>query len=147
MRTRFPSPAARGFTVIELMVVMAIIGILAAVAVPSYQQHVVRSRRAQAASCTQEFAQFMERFYTTNLRYDQNTAGVAVVLPALACTTENKLDSHYTIGFDGVVAARTYKLKAVPKGVQAAKDSACGTLYLDQAGTRTTSTGHPESCF
>ena len=147
MRTRFPRPAAPGFTVIELMVVVAIVGIIAAVAVPSYQQHIVRSRRAQAASCMQEFSQFMERFYTTNLRYDQDTAGNAVALPALACTAENKLDSHYTLSFDGAVAARTYKLKAVPKGVQATKDSACGTLMLDQAGKRTTSTGTPESCF
>ena len=67
-----------GFTLIEVMIVVAVIGILAAIAYPSYQESVTKTRRSAAQGCLVEMAQFMERFYTTNMRYDQTAAGVAV---------------------------------------------------------------------
>ena len=72
---------ARGFTLMELMIVVAIIGILAGIAYPTYQDSVRKSRRADAEAVLLELAQWMERFYTENNRYDQTRAGVAVVLP------------------------------------------------------------------
>ena len=63
-----------GFTLIELLIVIAIIGILAVIAVSTYQDQIVKSRRAAAAACLQEGAQFMERYYTTNLTYANATA-------------------------------------------------------------------------
>ena len=66
--------ASRGFTLIELMIVIAIVGILAVIAVSTYQDQIVKSRRAAAAACLQEGAQFMERYYTTNLTYVNATA-------------------------------------------------------------------------
>ncbi|RPE64958.1 type IV pilus assembly protein PilE [Tibeticola sediminis] len=120
-----------GFTLIELMVVVAIVGILAAIVYPSYQNHVLRTHRAAAAACLGEMAQQMERYYTTTLKYTGAT------LPNPTC--RNDLASRYTFAFDtGQPTDTTFKIKATPSGAQAA-DTKCGTLSLDQAGTKTVS--------
>ncbi|WP_334130852.1 type IV pilin protein [Silanimonas lenta] len=142
MNTR---PSA-GFTLLELMVTVAIIAILAAIAYPNYQDYVMRSRRAAAAVCLTEVSQFMERFYTTNLRYNATTGGAAVTLPALQCM--NDIAGHYTISFSAAPTATTYAIQAVPQGAQAMRDVKCGTLGLNQAGAKTKSgTGTVAECW
>jgi len=131
--------ASRGFTLMELLITVAIAGILLSVAVPSYQAHVVRTKRASAAGCAMELAQFMERVYASNIRYDQN-AGASTVLPTTACRTE--LSTSYTFAFaTGQPTASTFTIQATPIGAQAASDSGCATLSINQAGTRGVSGG------
>lgn len=127
----------RGFTLIEVMVVVAIVGILAAVAYPSYIQSVTKTRRTSAQGCMLEMAQFMERFYTTNMRYDQTAATppVAVALANPTCRAE--MVAFYTFSFaSGQPTQSTYTIQAVPQGGQATADAGCGTLTLTQAGTK-----------
>lgn len=118
--------AALGFTLIELMIVVAVIAILAAIAYPSYTNHIMKTRRGAAAACAMEAAQFMERYYTTHRTYKD------AALPKLGCADE--LGDHYRFELDA--GAATYTVRAVPKGQQASKDTACGTLSIDQAGTK-----------
>lgn len=141
----------QGFTLIELMIVMAIIAIIAAIAYPSYINSVVKSKRAAAKACLSEHANYMERYYTTNLRYDQDSAGKAIgALPALGCDTDGGIANNYTFSFPAATppTASTYTIQAVPIGAQGTRDTACGTLSLNQTGTRTFSgTGTVATCW
>lgn len=119
-----------GFTLIELMVTVGIIAILATIAYSSYDSFIVKSRRAAAATCLQERAQFLERFYATNLSYLDPATGAA---PAIAqCTAE--VANFYQVGYAVASTARTYQLRAVPQANQ--QDPQCGTLTLNSAGQR-----------
>ena len=133
-----------GMTLIELMIAVVIVGILTMIAYPNYTSHVVKSRRTQATACLQEAAQFMERFYTTNLRYDR--AGSAEVsLPATSCIQD--MNGRYVLSISSV-SANAFVLKATPQGAQASADTQCGTLSLSQSGAKTISgTGAVSSCW
>lgn len=138
------SRRSRGFTLVELMVAVAVIGVLASIAYPSYTQYVVRTRRAAAAGCLLELAQFMERVWTTNLRYDQN-AGAATALPGTSCRTDLAASYGFTLS---AVAQRTFTLSATPTGAQATRDTKCATLRFDQTNTRAISgTGTVADCW
>ena len=116
-----------GFTLIELMIVVAIVAILATIAYASYSGQVMRSQRAAAASCLQQAAQYMERYYTTNLSY----------VGATAPTCDAEVLAHYSApAFVGTPGAKSYTLEIAPTGGQAARDTLCGKLNINQQGVR-----------
>lgn len=123
-----------GFTLIELMITVAIIGILAAIAYPSYQQYVLRANRAEAQAVLSETAQFMERYFTTNGTY-VGGALLSAVSPKGASGAAVK----YNITPATVTTATTFTLTATPVNSQTA-DTTCGTLTLSNTGAQTPST-------
>lgn len=123
-----------GMTLVEIVIVIAIIGILAAIAYPSYVNSIMRSNRAAARACLTNYATHMERFYTTNMRYAE-ADGSAPDLPELECASANDTGQHYDYSLSAVTAS-TFTLQAAPKGVQATRDAACKTLTLTHAGER-----------
>jgi len=122
----------RGFSLMELMVAVTIIGIIVAVALPSYNSHMLNTRRTTATSCVVELAQFMERMYTTSMDYSLDNAGEATVLPASSC--RNDLEDFYTLSLEAT--AQAFILTATPIGAQE-QDTSCGVLTLNQSGART----------
>ncbi|MBK1731990.1 hypothetical protein CKO41_09340 [Thiococcus pfennigii] len=121
----------RGFTLIELMITVAIVGILAAIAYPSYQEQIRKARRADAQAALLELAQFMERYYTMNNTYagadDEGT------LPFEKAPKDGDA-TYYTIDFEGVPDGTSYTLVATPAG--AMTGDKCGTLSINAAGVK-----------
>lgn len=122
----------RGFTLIELMIAVAIIGILAAIAYPSYQGYVEKTRRGQAQADLLELVQFMERRYSNGFDY-RAAGGGAPDLPFDTSPRSGNPES-YQISFSGNVQRDSFTLQAVPQAIQANDD--CGTLTVDERGEK-----------
>lgn len=142
--------AARGFTLIEVLVVIVIAGIFAAIAIPNYTAYVTRSKRSAAKTALLDAANALERNYTTNGCYNRTTvancqaqAGAAPAVPAVA-PAEGTASYAVAPDFSGSATGQTYTLRATPCGTAGTcpagsdsfTDAECQTLTLNQAGAR-----------
>lgn len=135
--------AVRGFTLAEVLIALAIIGVLVAIALPSYANHVTRSKRAEGRSALQMALQAQERFYAANLRY----RAFSPATPNGFATTsgDDPTQAHYVLSAAacaGSAEAACVVLSATPSGSAAPAtgsrfvDTECGTLTLDTNGVR-----------
>ncbi len=125
-----------GITLIELMIVIVIIGILAAVAYPSYTENVRDSRRAECSGALSNLANAMERFYSVNGSYlGAAAAGADTGAPAVYTATcpADGGDATYNLTIAAATAS-TYQLRATPVGPQT--NDKCGSLSLTGTGVK-----------
>jgi type IV pilus assembly protein PilE len=123
---------AKGFTLMELMITVAIVGILAAIAIPSYQSYMTRTRRADAMAALQSVSAAMERYKATNnFSYLGATLGAGGVFVAQVPVDGGT--AFYTLALSNLTAT-TFTITATPTGAQPATD---GALTMNQIGAKT----------
>lgn len=161
-----PSPVSpqRGFTLMELVIVMTVVAVLATIAIPSYTAYLDRGKRAAAKSALLDASAFLERTHTTNGCYNfttvaacQTQSGTAMTLPAPLRRAPNEGRASYalTVSFSGSTTGQAFTLTATPCGSASCAagsdpfvDSTCGSFTLNQTGTRgVTGTGSAGDCW
>lgn len=120
----------RGFTLIELVITIAIVAILAAIAIPSYQNSMFRARRADGREMLQRVASAEERFYTNRNVYTADLTTAA----GLNLITADSEAGHYTLAIVVDATGQTFTLTATPAGDQVG--DRCGNLTVNNVGAR-----------
>jgi type IV pilus assembly protein PilE len=143
--------AQGGFTLMELMITVAVVGILAAIAYPSFTEQIARSRRAEAQTILLSGQQWMERFYSENYSYDRNTAGTAVTCAATTadCPFDRRFSTSPPPGggaplYNITVSAPTpsattpqqYTITAARRAGTPMAADRCGDMTVDHLGRR-----------
>lgn len=130
---------SRAFTLVELLIVVAIVGILAAIAIPSYNSYIIRANRSEGTTALLNLANRMEQYFVRENTY----ATATLERVGVSANTENNL---YTLSLENL-GVTTYTLRATPQGSQA-QDTQCEAFTYDQLGNKGVSgSGSVEDCW
>lgn len=128
-----------GFTLIELMVTVAIVGVLASIAIPTYNSYSIKSHRVEGKSLIMEVMQKQEKYFTENNTYTTN-----LTLLGYSSSTVIGEQGYYSLTAsaapDGII--NNVILTAQPIDSQAS-DSECGSFIMNSNGQKSTSTSSP----
>jgi type IV pilus assembly protein PilE len=124
------SAKVRGFTLVEMMIVVAVVAILAAIALPSYQSHLRKSKRAEAQAFMMAFAARQQQLMVDTRAFGSSISAVGIPVPA-------NVSASYTLSMPAPGTA-DFTLTLTPNADQASEK--CGTLAIDQNGTKTAAT-------
>lgn len=130
-----------GFTLIELMITVAIIGILASIAVPSYSSYIARARRADARAQLMQVTQLMQRFYTANDRFDKDRSALVTDAASAFLASVNRSPADGTKIYDLVFGTfpsdgQSFTASMVPVATGAMANDECGSFTIASTGVR-----------
>lgn len=128
----------RGFSMIELMIVVVIISILAAIAIPSYRQYVMKGHRSEATRALQDIASRQESYYFSNNEYTDNLANLGA--------SSSIAGAYFTVAIPSA-SSSDYEITATARGTQT-QDGGCATFTLHRSGAKeSTGTATTDTCW
>jgi type IV pilus assembly protein PilE len=128
----------RGFSMIELMIVVVIISILAAIAIPSYRQYVLKGHRSEATRALQDLASRQENYYFSNNEYTDNLADLGA--------SASIAGVYFTVAIPSA-SSSDYEITATARGTQT-QDGACTAFALYRSGAKdSTGTATSDTCW
>jgi type IV pilus assembly protein PilE len=143
LKNIYPPRRITGFTLIELMIVVAVIGILGAIAYPSYKESVDKGRRASAKAVLQDAQAYMERIYSENYSYYADTQGNAINTGAYfqsnftVAPKPGEGNAAYDIKLETLISTpNQYTLTAVPQAGGVMAGDKCGTFVVNRTGRK-----------
>lgn len=138
---------AGGFTLIELMITVAIVAILAAVALPSYTKYVAKGRRAAAQAVMLSVGNKQEQFMLNARSYFPSPAGTTTTLTGLGITVPADVSTYYDLSVTSSASSPPgWTVTAAPKSPQSSNDATCGSLTYTVTGAKSAS-GSGSSCW
>ncbi|MFT4563408.1 MAG: type IV pilus assembly protein PilE [Gammaproteobacteria bacterium] len=142
IRCMKPRHSAHGFTLVELLIVVVVVGILASIAYPSYQEYGLRAKRAEARNALLDATARLERLYSDENRYWKSVTDDGPLSNTVSATSSH---GKYTMGYASSTPFQTFTLTATPVGFVDAK---CTTLTLSDTGEQNhTGNGTDEECW
>ncbi len=139
-------PSMRGFTLVELMVVILILGIITSIAVPTYRNYVLRANRVEATGALLRIRAAEEKFFLQNNNYTGELGLTGLRLTNVNGTSMTTDNGRYTIDFQVAPTINGYTARATAIGAQQ-KDTNCTTFTITDQGVRTTSPGNLATCW
>ncbi len=137
---------SEGFTLVELLIVIAIVGILAVVAIPAYQHYLIEARRTNAVSLLLQAASAEQRYYTVNNGYTTNLSALGFSATAQKAGIASTTSHYYSMTVTSTSPA-SFTLTATPENAQKA-DTECGTFSINALGHESvTGTDTAQHCW
>ena len=148
---KISNQGSRGFTLIELMIVVAIIGVLAMIAYPAYTNYATKAKRSVATSMLTQIANKQEQYYLDNKAYTNDLTALNYSADPLYVDSSSNPSTAAEAVYELDITAfttRSFTISAIPRNSHASMDTQCGTMTLTNTGQKgENGTGSVSDCW